>query len=118
MTAEFVIGVCRRLSQSEKSFRMSEHDLQARPVCRHGRDWGGTHLTTVSVALPVSRWFEAAAGRTIRKSVRPGATRSAGLRAGARGLTAAGLLPGDGCGALGRIGQHPRACSWWPGSGY
>jgi hypothetical protein len=35
LTAEFVIGAYRRLVQIGKSFRMSEHDLQARPVCRH-----------------------------------------------------------------------------------
>jgi hypothetical protein len=32
VTAEFVIDVYHRLFQIEKSFRMSKHDLQARPI--------------------------------------------------------------------------------------
>jgi hypothetical protein len=31
-TPEFVIGAYQRLFQIEKSFRMSKHDLQARPI--------------------------------------------------------------------------------------
>jgi hypothetical protein len=38
VTAEFVIGACHQLFEAEKSFRMSEHDLQARPIYHHLRD--------------------------------------------------------------------------------
>jgi hypothetical protein len=38
VTVEFVIGAYYRLFQIEKSFRMSQHDLQARPVQHHRPD--------------------------------------------------------------------------------
>jgi hypothetical protein len=38
VTLEFVIGAYYRLFQIEKSFRMSQHDLQARPVYHHRPD--------------------------------------------------------------------------------
>lgn len=59
MTAEFVIGAYRRLFPIEKSFRMSERDLQARPVYRHGRD-PIEALLIVFAAQAVSRWIEEA----------------------------------------------------------
>ena len=38
VTAEFVIGSYHRFFEIEKSFRMSKHDLQARPVYHHQRE--------------------------------------------------------------------------------
>jgi hypothetical protein len=38
ITANFVIDAYHRLIQIEKSFRMSKHDLQARPIYHHTRD--------------------------------------------------------------------------------
>jgi len=67
VTAEFVIGSCRRLFEIEKSFRMSEHDLQARPIYHHLRDSIEAHLTVVFAALAVSRWIEHQTGWSIRK---------------------------------------------------
>ena len=98
---------------------MSEHDLQARPVCRRGPDPVEAHLTIMSVALAVSRWVETAAVWTIRKFVRAGSLlRTIELRGRARALAAAGILPDDGYGALDRIRQRSHARSWWPGTGY
>jgi hypothetical protein len=37
ITADFVIGAYHRLSNIEASFRMSKHDLQARPIHHHKR---------------------------------------------------------------------------------
>jgi hypothetical protein len=38
VTAEFVIDAYHRLFQIEKSFRMSKHDLRARPIYHHKRE--------------------------------------------------------------------------------
>jgi hypothetical protein len=67
---EFVIGAYHRLFQIEKSFRMSKHDLQARPIYHHKRDSIKSHLTIVFAALAVSRWIEQATGWSIKKFVR------------------------------------------------
>jgi hypothetical protein len=41
VTAEFVISACHQLWQIEKAFRMSKHDLQARPIsCRPRHEMG------------------------------------------------------------------------------
>ena len=52
-----------------KSFRMSKHDLQARPIYHRKRDSIEAHLTIVFAALAVSRWIEATTGWSIRKFV-------------------------------------------------
>ena len=44
-TAEFVIGAYHQLWRIEKSFRMSKHDLQARPIYHHKRESIEAHLT-------------------------------------------------------------------------
>ena len=38
----------------EKSFRMSKHDLQGRPIYHHARESIEAHLTIVFAALAVS----------------------------------------------------------------
>jgi hypothetical protein len=38
VTAEFVIGAYHRLLHIEASFRMSKHDLAARPIYHHKRE--------------------------------------------------------------------------------
>jgi len=75
VTAEFVIGAYHRLIEVEKSFRMSKHDLQARPIYHHKRDSIEAHLTIVFAALALSRFIERTTGWSIRKFVRtPAAT--------------------------------------------
>ena len=96
VTAEFVIGAYHRLFQIEKSFRMSKHDLQARPVYHHKRDSIEAHLTVVFAALAVSRWIEQTTGWSIKKFVRTARRyRTIEIQAGPQTITAADPLPDD-----------------------
>jgi len=70
VTAQFVIGAYHRLFEIEKSFRMSKHDLAARPIYPHTRASIDAHLTIVFAALAVSRFVEDRTGWSIRKFVR------------------------------------------------
>jgi hypothetical protein len=56
VSAEFVIDAYHRLFQIEASFRMSKHDLAARPIYHHKRASIDAHLTIVLAALAVGRW--------------------------------------------------------------
>jgi len=62
-------AVCRAGNPSN-SFRMSKHDLQARPIYHHQRDSIEAHPTIVFAALAVSRWIENPPGWSIKKFVR------------------------------------------------
>jgi hypothetical protein len=104
VTAEFVIDAYHRLFQIERSFRMSKHDLQARPIYHHLRDSIDAHLTIVFAALAVSRWIEDRTGWSIRKFVRTTRRyRTIEIQAGAHTVTAADPLPDDLRNALDRI---------------
>ena len=73
--AEFVIGAYHQLWRIEKSFRMSKHDLQGRPIYHHLRESIEAHLSIVVAAMAVSHWIEHQTGWTIRNSyVRHAAT--------------------------------------------
>jgi hypothetical protein len=110
VTAEFVIGAYHRLFEIEKSFRMSKHDLQARPVYHHQRDSIEAHLTIVFAALAVSRWTEKQTGWSIRKFVRTARRyRTIEIQAGDHTITTADPLPRDLHEALGRIHRDPVA---------
>ena len=96
VTAEFVIDAYHRLCHVEKSFRMSKHDLQARPIYHHKRQSIDAHLTIVFAALAVSRWIEHRTGWSIRKFVRTARRhRTIQIQAGTHTLTAADPLPDD-----------------------
>ena len=96
VTAEFVIDAYHRLFQIEKSFRMSKHDLQARPVYHHLRDSIEAHLTIVFAALAVSRWIEHQTGWSIRKFVKTARRyRTIKIQAGDHVITAADPIPGQ-----------------------
>ena len=96
VTAEFVIGAYHQLFQVEKSFRMSKHDLQARPVYHRKRDSIEAHLTIVFAALAVSRWTENTTGWSIRKFVKTARRyRTIQIQAGDQVITAADPLPDD-----------------------
>jgi Transposase DDE domain len=69
-SAEFVIDAYHQLWRIEKSFRMSKHDLQARPVYHHKRDSIEAHLSIVFAALSLSHWIERQTGWSIKKFVR------------------------------------------------
>lgn len=68
-SAEFVIDAYHQLWRIEKSFRMSKHNLQARPIYHHTRESIEAHLTIVFAALAVSHWIEHQTGWSIKKFV-------------------------------------------------
>jgi hypothetical protein len=95
-TAEFVIGAYHQLWRIEKSFRMSKHDLQARPIYHHKRESIEAHLSIVFAALAVSHWIEHQTGWSIKKFVQTlRRYRTVTIRAGNHTLTAADPLPAD-----------------------
>ena len=104
VTAEFVIDAYHRLFQIERSFRMSKHDLQARPIYHHQRESIEAHLTIVFAALAVSRWIEHRTGWSIKKFVRTARRyRTIEIQAGGHTITAADPRPDDLHAALGAI---------------
>jgi hypothetical protein len=114
VTPEFVIDAYHRLIHIEKSFRMSKHDLQARPIYHHQRDSIEAHLIIVFAALAISRWIEDTTGWSIRKFVRTARRyRTIEIQAGTHTITAADPLPDDLRDTLDRIhhgpGAHPRS---------
>jgi Transposase DDE domain len=110
VTADFVIGAYHQLFEIEKSFRMSKHDLQARPIYHHQRDSIEAHLTIVFAALAVSRWIEDRTGWSIRKFVRTARRyRTIEIQAGDHLITAADPLPPDIHEAISRIRHDPAA---------
>jgi hypothetical protein len=93
---EFVIDAYHQLWRIEKSFRMSKHDLQARPIYHHTRESIEAHLTIVFAALAISHWIEHRTGWSIKKFVRTTRRyRTVQIRAGQHILTAADPLPDD-----------------------
>lgn len=65
-----MIGAYHQLWHIEKSFRMSKHDLKARPVYHHKRESINAHLNIVFAALAVTRYIEASTGWSIKRFVR------------------------------------------------
>jgi hypothetical protein len=68
--SDVVIGAYHRLFQIEKSFRMSKHDFQARPIYHHKRESIDAHLTVVFAAVAVSKFIEAETSWSIKEFVR------------------------------------------------
>src|SRR5262245_29660018 len=56
--ATLVIDAYHQLWRIEKAFRISKHDLQARPIYHRTRDSIEAHLTVVFAAMAVSHWIE------------------------------------------------------------
>jgi hypothetical protein len=95
-SAEFTIGAYHRLYEIERSFRMSKHDLAARPIYHHKRESIEAHLSIVFAALAVSQLVEDRTGWSIRKFVRTVRRyRTVHIRAGQQILTAEDPLPAD-----------------------
>ncbi len=95
-TPEFVIGAYHHLWRIEKSFRMSKHDLQARPIYHHKRESIEAHLSIVFAALAVSHWIERQTGWSIKRFVQAlRRYRTVTIRAGNHALTAADPLPAE-----------------------
>ncbi|RRC95738.1 IS1634 family transposase [Schaalia canis] len=64
-----IIGHYHELWHVEQSFRMSKHDLKARPIFHHTKDAIQAHLTVVTAALAISRYLQAATGHSIKRIV-------------------------------------------------
>lgn len=105
-SSEFIIHAYHRLWRIEKAFRMSKHDLQARPIYHRTRESIDAHLSIVFAAMAVSHYIETQTGWSIKKFVR--ATRryrTVEIKAGRQILTAADPLPDDLRDALANIGN-------------
>ena len=95
-TPQLVIDAYHRLFHIEKSFRMSKHDLRARPIYHHTRESIEAHLTIVFAALAVTHLIQDRTGWSIKKFVRTARRyRTAQIRAGQHTLTAQDPLPAD-----------------------
>lgn len=70
MDASEVISSYHELWHVEQSFRMSKHDLQARPIHHHQREAIDAHLTIVFAALAVSRELQNTTGVAIANIVK------------------------------------------------
>lgn len=70
MPAGEIIASYHDLWHVEQSFRMSKHDLRARPMFHHQRDAIEAHLTVVVTALAVARHLQELTGLSIKKIVR------------------------------------------------
>ena len=101
-----MIGAYHRLYQIEASFRMSKHDLAARPIYHHKHESIDAHLTVVFAALAVGRLVEERTGWSIRRFVRTARRyRTVQIRARQQLITAADPLPADIDAALAEIHQ-------------
>ena len=103
-SAQFVVDAYHQLWHIEKAFRMSKHDLQARPIYHHLRESIEAHLSIVVTAMAVSHYIEHQTGWSIKKFVRTARRyRTVKIRAGRQILTAADPLPDDLRDAIGKI---------------
>ena len=87
-------GVSLDPTTVEKSFRMSKHDLQERPLYHRKRDSIEARLTIVFAALAVARWIEDRTGWSIKKFVHTARRyRTIQIRTGEHTITAADPYP-------------------------
>ena len=70
MGAGEVVSSYHELWHVEQSFRMSKHDLRARPVFHHTRDAIEAHLTMVMASLAVARYLQDTTGISIKRVIR------------------------------------------------
>ena len=102
----WVIGAYHHLWRIEHAFRMSKHDLRARPVYHHKHESIEAHLAVVFAALAISHRIEAQTGWTIKKFVRAlRRYRTIKINTGNHILTAEHPLPEDVRNALAAIHQ-------------
>lgn len=88
----------------EKSFRMSKHDLKARPIYHHKRESIEAHLSIVFAALAITRVVESATSWSIKKFVRTARRfRTVQIRVGHHTVTAEDPIPVDLRDALAQI---------------
>jgi Transposase DDE domain len=92
----WVIGAYHQLWRIEHAFRMSKHDLRARPIYHHKRESIDAHLAVVFAALAISHRIETLTGWTIKKFVRAlRRCRTVKISTGDHTLTAEDPLPDD-----------------------
>ncbi len=65
-----VIAYYHQLWRVEQSFRMSKHDLRARPIFHRTQDAIEAHLTVVMAALAIGRTIEYKTGLSLKRVVR------------------------------------------------
>jgi hypothetical protein len=105
-----VIEAYHRLFQIEASFRMSKHDLAARPIYHHKRESIQAHLSVVFAALAVGRLVEERTGWSIRRFVRTARRyRTVQIQIGPQLLTAEDPVPAELRDALAEINRSGRA---------
>ena len=103
----WVIGAYHHLWRIEHAFRMSKHDLRARPVYHHKHESIDAHLAVVFAALAISHRIEVRTGWTIKKFVRTlRRYRTVKINTGSHTLTAEDPLPDDISEALTAIHQR------------
>jgi Transposase DDE domain len=103
----WVIGAYHQLWRIEHAFRMSKHDLRARPVYHHKRESINAHLAVVFAALAISHRIETRTSWTIKKFVRAlRRYRTVKINTGSHTLTAEDPLPDDISEALTAIHQR------------
>jgi transposase len=101
-----VIGAYHQLWRIEHAFRMSKHDLRARPVYHHKRESIDAHLAVVFAALAISHRIETQTGWTIKKFVRAlRRYRTIKINTGSHTVTAEDPLPDEVRQALAAIHQ-------------
>ena len=102
----WVIGAYHQLWRIEHAFRMSKHDLRARPVYQHKRESIDAHLGVVFAALAISHRIETQTGWTIKKFVRAlRRYRTIKINTGSHTVTAEDPLPDEVRQALAAIHQ-------------
>ena len=69
MNAAEVVSSYRSLWHVEQSWRMSKHDLRARPIFHHRKDSIEAHLTMVMTALAVARYLQDTTGTSIKNII-------------------------------------------------
>jgi hypothetical protein len=65
-----VIDAYHQLWHVEQAFRMSKHDLAARPVFHRLEDSIQAHLTVMFAALAIGQWIETTTGISLRRFLR------------------------------------------------
>jgi hypothetical protein len=101
---EFVIGAYHHLWRIEKAFRMSKHDLQARPIYAHKRNSIEAHLAVVFTALAVTHRIETQTGWSIKRFVQTARRyRTIDIRIAGHTVPAEQPLPNDPRDALATI---------------
>lgn len=69
MSAAEIVADYHDLWKVEQSFRMSKHDLRARPVFHHTHQSIQAHLTVVTAALAIARHLQTRTGLSIKKII-------------------------------------------------